>query len=231
MNNEAVSRVGIVLSGLVFVAIAAAAYPLLSSGGVVYRTISLDFGPVAPWFAMGAALLVLGRIAALACLVLRDRPVSPSRGTGAENDANVVFVSAADNTGDDEITAEPELLPHPFLRPAAIAQGILQGLGGAVLVAACLLFVAGIPDAIAARPGAPDLESMEKYLQVFGSLVKWVFVAGVFFAFTEGGENGGPLLLAGTALPLEASHHTGDRLPAPVRRAGCCGTPSSSLAG
>ena len=184
MDSQAVSRAGVVLSALLFVAIAAASYPLLSSGGLVYRTFSLDFGPVAPWFAIGAVLLVLGRIAAFACLVLRDRPISPSRGAGPDDD-DAVFGAAADDTGDGEQPAEPVLLPHPLLRPAAIAQGILQGLGGAVLVAACLLFVAGIPDAIAARPGAPDLETLEEYLQVFGSLVKWVLVAGVFFAFTR----------------------------------------------
>ena len=53
MDSQAESRVGVVLSALLFVAVAAASYPLLSSGGLVYRTISLDFGPVAPWFAVG----------------------------------------------------------------------------------------------------------------------------------------------------------------------------------
>ena len=185
MNSEAGSRAGVVLSALLFLAIAAASYPLLSSGGLVYRTISLDFGPVAPWFAAGAMLLVLGRVAAFACIVLGERPVNPSRGAGLDDGVNAVFGSTADDPGGDEQTGEPELLPHPLLRPAAIAQGILQGLGGAALVAACLLLVAGIPDAIAARPYAPELEALEKYLQVFGSLVKWVFVAGVFFAFTR----------------------------------------------
>ena len=185
MNSEGGSRAGVVLSALLFVAIAAASYPLLSSGGLVYRTISLDFGPVVPWFAMGAALLVLGRVAAFTCIVLKDRPISPPRGTGLDDDGDAVFGSAADEARDDEEPGEPDRLPHPLLRPAAIAQGILQGLGGAVLVAACLLLVAGIPGAIAARPDAPDLETLEKYLQVFASLVKWVFVAGVFFAFTR----------------------------------------------
>ena len=185
MNSGAGSKAGVVLSAFLFVAIAVASYPLLSSGGLVFRTISLDFGPVAPWFAMGAVLLVLSRIAALACIVLNDRPVSPTRGTGVDDDGDAVFWSAVNDPEDDAQPAEPELLPHPLLRPAAISQGLLQGLGGAALVAACLLFVAGIPAAIAARPDAPDLETLEKYLQVFGSLVKWVFVAGVFFAFTR----------------------------------------------
>ena len=185
MNSEAGSRAGAVLSALLFIAVAAASYPLLSSGGLVYRSISLDFGPVAPWFAMGAVLLVLARIAAFACLVLQDRPGTPSSRTGPDDDGDPVFGPAADDAGDSEQPEEPELLPHPLLRPAAIVQGILQGLGGAVLVAACLLFVAGIPAAIATRPDAPDLATLEEYLQVFGSLVKWVFVAGVFFAITR----------------------------------------------
>lgn len=185
VGRGAGSRAGVVLSALLFVAIAAASYPLLSSGGLVYRTFSLDFGPVALWFALGAALLVLSRVAAYACIVLGERPVSPSWEVGLDDGGDAVFGSADDEAGDDEQPAEPDLLPHPLLRPAAIAEGILQGLGGAALVAACLLLMAGIPGAIAARPDAPDLETLEKYLQVFGSLVKWVFVAGVFFAFTR----------------------------------------------
>ena len=185
MNSEAGSKAGVVLSALLFIAIAAASLPLLSSGGYVYRSISLDFGPVAPWFAIGAVIIVLSRVAAFACIVLGDHPVSPSQPRDLEGDADAVFGAEADAPEDDDESAEPELLPNPLLRPVAIIQGILQGLGGAALVAALLLFVAGIPAAISARPDAPDLETLEKYLQVFRSLVKWVFLAGVFFAVTR----------------------------------------------
>ena len=185
MNSEAGSKAAVVLSALLFIAIAAASLPLLSSGGYVYRSISLDFGPVAPWFVIGAVIIVLSRVAAFACIVLGDHPVSPSKTRGLEGGADAVFGAEADAPEDDEESGEPELLPNPLLRPVAIVQGILQGLGGAALVAALLLFVAGIPAAISARPDPPDLETLGKYLQVFGSLVKWVFLAGVFFAVTR----------------------------------------------
>ena len=164
MNSQAGSRVRLVLSALLFAAIAAASYPLLSSGGLVFRTFTLDFGPVAPWIATGAALLPLSRAAAFACIVLGDRPVSPSSAADGDEVADAVFGTGSDETGEDEDRPEPELVPNPLLRPAAIAQGLLQGAGGAVLVAGLLFAVAGIPATIYVRPDAPDLASLEEYL-------------------------------------------------------------------
>ena len=185
MNSQDGSRVRQVLSALLFAAIAAASYPLLSSGGLVFRTFTLDFGPVAPWIATGAALLLLSRAAAFACIVLGDRPVSPSSAAEGDEVADAVFGTGSDETGEDEDKPEPELVPNPLLRPTAIAQGLLQGAGGAVLAAGLLFAVAGIPASFYVRPDAPDLASLEEYLQIFASLVKWVFVAGALFAVTR----------------------------------------------
>ena len=185
MNSQAGWRVRLVLSALLFAAIAAASYPLLSSSGLVFRTFTLDFGHVAPWFAMAAALLLLSRATAFACNVLGDRPVSPSSAADVDEVADAVFGTGSDETGEDEDRQEPELVPNPLLRPTAIAQGVLQGAGGAALVAGMLFAVAGIPAAIYVRPDAPDLASLEENLQIFASLVKWVFVAGTLFAVTR----------------------------------------------
>ena len=180
-ESNAGSKAGLIFSALLFAAIAGAAYPLLSSGGLVFQRFSLDFHPVAPWIAIGGALLLFSRVAAFVCMMLEERPV---RAAGGEDDEETssVFGAAMDDAEEAEDQESDGLVPNPLLKPAAVAQGVLQGAGGAALAGGLLTMIASIPGAISARPIAPDTESLEKYLQVFGSLAKWAIAAGGFYA-------------------------------------------------
>ena len=178
MRSEPESYGGLIFSALFFAVVAGAAFPLLSSGGLVFQRFTLDFHPVVPWIATGAALLVLSRVAEIVRRVLEGHPVSATSG-GDDEEEGSVFGSASEDPEQEE--EGDGLVPNPLLKPMAMAQGVLQGAGGAVFVGGLLTIVASIPSAISVRPDAPDTGSLYEYLQIFGSLTKWAIAAGVFY--------------------------------------------------
>ena len=187
MNQPAPSRTGLIFSCLVLVGIAGAAFPLLATGGPVHNAISLDLRHIAPWIGVGAAMLLLSRIAAIACTVIEARLAQEANSTDEEEEdwenENDRSDSDDSKSGPEGLESEPapEKISSPLLTATAITQGVLQGLGWATLVSAGLTLLATLPAAIAARPDADDVESLERYLGIFGSLVKWVFAAGIFY--------------------------------------------------
>ncbi len=185
MTGEPKSRAGLVYSGLLFAAVAVAAFPLLSSDGLVFRRLALDFHPVAPWLAAGGAVLLLSNFAEFARRVLEGRPVPYEVEElysvhDTDSEEPDLESEGYEDPGQDE--EGPRLVPNPMLKPATMAQGVLHGVGWAVLAGALLTLVASIPSAIAVRPESPDTEELERYLQVFGSLTGWAIAAGVFYA-------------------------------------------------
>ena len=187
MNQPAPSRSGLIFSCLLLAGIAGAAFPLLATGGPVHNAISLDLRHIAPWIALGAAMLLLSRIAAIACTVIEARLAQEANATDEEeedweNENDRIDPDDSQSGPDDSgFEPAPEKISSPLLTATAITQGVLQGLGWATLVSAGLTLLATLPAAIAARPDAGDVESLEKYLSIFGSLVKWVFAAGIFY--------------------------------------------------
>ncbi len=184
MTGEPKSRAGLVYSGLLFAAVAVAAFPLLSSDGLVFRRLALDFHPVVPWLAAGGAVLLLSNFAEFARRVLEGRPVP-------REVVELYSVHDHDSDDPDEEIEEPGheeapgLVPNPMLIPAAMAQGVFHGLGWALLAGALLTVVASIPSAIAARPEPLDAEVLEEYLQIFGALTGWAIAAGVYYGIVR----------------------------------------------
>ena len=196
MNEPTPSKSGLIFSGLLLVAIAVAAFPLLSSGGVVHNATTLEFRHIAPWISVGAALLLLSRIAAFAHTILETRLAqAPSQ---ADEEREI------DDDGSGEEDGEPTDVPASsrLLTATAIAQGAFQGIGWATLVAGALALLATLPATIAARPDAADVESLEKYLGIFGSLIKWVFAAGIFYGLLRTAKVLWPI--AANSLPFPA---------------------------
>ncbi len=182
MNRSTESRFGLIFSCLVFAGIAGAAFPLLATGGPVHNAISLDFRHIAPWVAVGAAMLLLSRIVAIASSVLEPRQSQVSTEEEEEWDYNDDDDGGKEDPGKSESEGAQQEVSSPLLRAAAITQGALQGLGWATLVSAMLAILATLPATISsARPDAGDVESLESYLSIFGSLIKWVFAAGIFY--------------------------------------------------
>ncbi len=181
MKSFAGSRFGLLLSALLLVVIAGAAFPILSSEGWVFRKASLDFHHVAPWIAAGAALLVLSRMAAFACKVLEERPAPASYQSSSAEASDYEDESESEETDQPENELTGNAGSDSTMKAAAIAQGLLQGAGWAALIVGVLTAIAGIPATISARPGAPDLDSLDKYLRVFSSLIKWVIFAAAFY--------------------------------------------------
>ena len=164
------------VSTLLGVVLAASAVPLFSANGVIARLGSLDFSYVAPWIVSAGVLLVLGGVAGAARNHLKPPPRQPP--------------AAGENEEDPE---EPEALEagdeDGRRRVASVAQAALGGLGLVVLSAGALAAISGIPDAVSARPGTPDLEVIARYLAVFGSLAAWaVVLPGLFIVARSFGE-------------------------------------------
>ena len=124
MRSEPESYGGLIFSALFFAVVAGAAFPLLSSGGLVFQRFTLDFHPVVPWIATGAALLVLSRVAEIVRRVLEGHPVSATSG-GDDEEEGSVFGSASEDPEQEE--EGDGLVPNPLLKPMAMAAGCAAG--------------------------------------------------------------------------------------------------------
>ncbi len=162
------TTLGASASALFAIALAGAAFPLLSANGVIARQSSLDFGYGIPWIASACLLLALGAIAA----AVRNYHI-----------AHALRSSSEDHVEEDQdVQADSvEGINQGSRDPWSAAQSLLGGLGIVVLSAGALAIVSGIPAAVSARPGAADLAAFGPYFAVFGSLATWtVVVAGLF---------------------------------------------------
>ena len=185
MKEFADSTAGLIFSVFALVALAAGAFLLLSSGGVLFERTSLDFGHLVPWIAAGAVLLILSRLAALAQGMAERRELSSDTGIPATGGAETRIgtdYSEGEQQGEHDT---PDSGALPMSTVASAARGVLTAAGGAVLIGGILTAIATLASTIAARPGGPDLETLDSYLDVFGSLIKWVFVAAVLYAATR----------------------------------------------
>ena len=184
MNTSSHTKLGLIVSALIFAGIAGTAFPLLASGGPVFRATYLDFHHITPWIAVGAALLLLSRVAAFACALIETRLARTSsqeeelEESEYEEEEEATEHSESDSLEDKSTTA---VVSSPILRTTAIAQGALLGIGWATIVAGLFTAIATLPAALSARPGVGDTDSLGNYLHIFGSLVKWGLLAGVFY--------------------------------------------------
>lgn len=187
MKSFADSKVGLILSAVLSTAIAAGVFLLLSSGGVVFESASLDFGHLVPWLSAGAILLMLSRAAGLAHRSIEDRGASTDNPNSEEEDSPAATANA-ETEGASEFpaaTEESQALDrsvNALLPILAISRGVLVALGVALLVAGLLTAVSSLPSTLADRPEAPDVEELGRYLQIFGELIKWIFVAALLYA-------------------------------------------------
>ena len=202
MRGTTDSNAGLIFSGLLLAALAVGAFLLLSSDGFVEQWTSLDFSHLLSWIVTGAILMLLSKVAGLAQVAVEKRAILAATDTDKAGepdteaeaaDAEVEGVGAAD-TG-----------PNSLVQTMAVARGVLSAAGGAVLISGLLTAIASLPSTISARPGAPDPDTLSRYLQVFGSLIKWVFLAAGFYAVTR---------IVGTIWPM-----AGDTLRFPWRQA------------
>ena len=185
MRSSAGPNFGLILTVLVFAGIAGAAFPLLASEGFVVQRFSLDFQHITLWVVAGAALLMLSRVAAIACKAIASREASEASQEEDAEDWLYESEDADESEAAEESGAEAEqtrgAASSPLLTAAAIAEGVLLGLGWATLLAAFFTAIASLSTALLARPSPPDPESLDKYLGVFGSLARWVIAAGLFY--------------------------------------------------
>ena len=175
------TRFGMILSTLLLAGIAVAAFPLLFPDGLVSRLTTLDLHNVAPWISTGAVFLLFSRIAAIAGSVIETR-------LSKNADQEEGLEEWLDEQEDDEEATDQQKSPPgqrldvtPSLKATEVAQGVLVGAGWATIVSGLLMAIASIPAAISAHPGVVDPETLYRYLGIFGSLIKWVLAAGVFY--------------------------------------------------
>ncbi len=200
MRRFADSVFGLVISALLSAVLAAAAFPVLGSDGLLAGETHLDFHYLAPWIVAGAVLLLLGRVAALAGKYLArhlSQSSSPA-GTADENVGESAAEADADTGTDTGEDAGGD--GRRLLKAAEVARALLGGAGLATLIAGLLRAVPELPATVSGYPGAPDLDSLAAHLEIFNSLATWTILVAAFFVAVRAATEIWSWL--GEALPL-----------------------------
>ena len=166
MGQLSATEIRLALVALLAAAAAVAAFPLLGSGGWVFRQSSLDLHFLSPWIAAAGVLFVLGRLAAIFQEMLLRRLVGLAVGAGEPGNEEARWAISR------------------RLRWAEVAQALAEGSALTVAAAGVIAAVPRLPEAFLQASGGESPGRLDLYLAVFGSLLPWaaaalsLFVAG-----------------------------------------------------